>query len=101
MIVETMIAANPLSVPAKVYDRMWVEELIVSAPRPGEDATARVKLRRFTVVDGRAELEPAGGEWLVIDDILAKSDADSDLGHAVASLMACIAKAGREAGVVL
>jgi hypothetical protein len=93
-------AADPLVIPAKVYDRVWVEEVIIYAPDPNGDASARVKLRRFTVVDGVAELEPDAGTWLSVPNVLATAANDPDLAQAVSSLMAYIAKTGRAQGVI-
>lgn len=100
MAIPTLTAATPLTVPAKVYDKIWVEEVVISAPDPNGDASARVRLRKFTVVDGVAELEPTPGNWLQINDLLANSETDADLAQVVSSLMAYIAKVGAAEGVI-
>jgi hypothetical protein len=100
MAAPVLVAADPLAVPAKIYDKIWVEELVVSAPDPNQDASARVRLRKFAVVNGVAELEPGAGTWLTINNVLSGAETDPDLGQAVAALMAFITKTGQAEGVV-
>lgn len=94
-----LMAAEPLNIPARNYDRIWIEVVEISAPSPSGDATARVRLRRFTVEDGQVYTEP-DSQLIEVQNILEKAQTDSELANAVASLMAYIAKAGREAGIV-
>jgi hypothetical protein len=98
MPLETLLSADPILIPAKAYDAVWVEEVVVSAPDPLAEVTARVRLRRFCQSDGT--LEPAQGQWLEVRDVLTGSAADAELGAVVASLMAYVAKIGREQGVI-
>jgi hypothetical protein len=98
MPIETLISADPLVIPAKAYDAVWVEEVVISAPDPLKSVTARVRLRRFCRDDGA--LEPAQGQWLEVQDVLTGAEADPELGAVVASLMAYVAKIGRENGVI-
>lgn len=100
MAIPSLQAALPARVPAKVYDKIWVEEVIISAPDPNGDAAARVRLRKFALVDGKAELEPTPGDWLHVSDLLANSESDADLAQVVTSLMAYIAKVGIAQGVI-
>ena len=100
MPVQVLDAAEPLTVPAKVYDKVWIKEVIIHAPDPNGDATARVCLQRFTVNDGVAELEPESPRWLEVPGILAGAEADEELGAAVTALMAYVEKVGREQGVI-
>lgn len=100
MAIPTLTAATPLTVPAKVYDKIWVEEVVISAPDPNGDASARVRLRKFTVVAGVAEFEPNPGEWLQIDNLLTNAQTDADLAQVVSSLMSYIAKVGVAQGVI-
>ena len=88
-------------IPAKTYDKLWVEEIIISAGTLGGDAVARVRLKKFGVFDGVAEYMPGDqGTWLVIDNLLSKSEQDSDLANIVQSLLLYIGKAGAEQGVI-
>jgi hypothetical protein len=100
MSIPILQAAEPLTVPAKVYDKVWVEEVVIDAPDPNGDVSARVKLRRFAVVGGVAELEPEQGQWIEVRDVLSGSQADPDLAAVVQSLMTYVGKIGIEAGVV-
>lgn len=99
MAIETLFAQNPTVINA-TFDKVWVEEIVISAPDLGGDATARVKLRKFRSTDDGAEFSPDPGEWIAVEGILSGAEADPDLGAAVASLMAFIAKAGREQGLI-
>jgi hypothetical protein len=100
MAVPTLMAASPTSINA-VYNKIWVEEVVVSAPTLGGDATARVRLRKFrTLPDGSGEFAPEGGEWLQVDSLLAGAESDPDLAAVVGSLMNYVAKVGIEQGVI-
>jgi hypothetical protein len=99
MAVPTLLAASPTSINA-VYDKIWVEEIVISAPTLGGDATARVRLRKFRSTDDGGEFAPDAGEWLQVDSLLAGAEADPDLAAVVGSLMAYVAKVGIQQGVV-
>lgn len=95
-----LMAAQPLTIPARTYDRVWVEQIEITAPSPAGDAVARVRLRRFDV-DGQGEVHiEADSQKLEVENLLATSQTDADLAAAVGSLMAYIAKAGVAAGVI-
>ena len=98
MPLETLLSADPIVIPAKAYDAVWVEEVVVYAPDPLGPVKARVRLRRFCQADGT--LEPSQGQWLEVRDVLTGAAADPELGAAVAGLMAYVAKIGREQGVI-
>jgi hypothetical protein len=100
MPIPTLSAADPLVVPAKTYDSIWVEEVVISAPDINAPVNARVRLRRFGIVDGVAELESAPGQWVEVSDVLTGAAADPELAAVVGSLMVYVAKIGREQGVV-
>jgi hypothetical protein len=99
MAVPTLLAASPTSINA-VYDKIWVEEIVISAPALGGDATARVRLRKFRSTADGGEFAPDAGEWLTVDSLLAGAESDPDLAAVVTSLMAYIAKKGIESGVI-
>jgi hypothetical protein len=98
MPLDTLIAADPLLIPAKSYDAIWVEEIVVAAPDPAQPVTARVRLRRFCAADGT--LEPNQGQWVEVQDVLTGAEADAELAAVVSSLMAYVAKVGVERGIV-
>lgn len=94
-------AADPLTVPAKIYDRIWVEEIVIDAPDPNGAVNARVRLRRYTLLaDGTAELEPEPGRWVQVNDVLTGAQADAELAAVVTALMTYVAKVGVESGIV-
>lgn len=95
-----LMAAEPLSVPARTFDRIWVEAIEISAPNPSGDAVARVRLRRYAVDEqGTVHVEQES-QKLEVEDILQKAQTDLDLATAIESLMGYIAKAGAEQGIV-
>ena len=93
-------AVDPVSVPAKIYNRVWIEEIVIRAPDPNGDVMGEVKLRKYGMVDGTAELEPGNGQWIRVDNMLAKSAEDSDLQTAMTALLAYVSKIGVENNVV-
>jgi hypothetical protein len=99
MPIPTLLAASPTSINA-TYDKIWVEEIVISAPTLGGDATARVRLRKFRSTDDGGEFAPDAGEWLTVDSLLAGAESDPDLAAVVGSLMAYIAKVGIMQGVI-
>lgn len=94
------MAAEPLVIPARTYDRIWIEAVEILAPRPDGDAVARVRLRRFCVDDQGVVHTEFDSQKIEVADILAKSATDADLAAAVQALMAYIGKAGVEQGVI-
>jgi hypothetical protein len=99
MPIPTLLAASPTSINA-TYDKIWVEEIVISAPTLGGDATARVRLRKFRSTDDGGEFAPDAGEWLTVDSLLAGAESDPDLAAVVGSLMAYVAKVGVQQGVI-
>jgi hypothetical protein len=96
--IETLLAATPTEINA-VYDKIFVEEVVVSAELNG-DATARVRLRKFRTTENGGEFAPDAGEWLQVDSLLAGAESDPDLAAVVGSLMAYVAKIGIQQGVI-
>lgn len=93
-------AAEPTEIPAKVYDRVWVSEVVIRAPDPNQDIIGEVKLHKYGMFDEKAELDPKGGSWIRVDNMLAKSDEDTDLQAAMASIMAYVGKIGVENNII-
>ena len=83
-----------------VYDRIWLREVVISAPQIGGEAEARVMLTRFRTTDDGVEEAPAEPLRLHLTDLLAGADADPDLAAVVESLMKYVAKAGIEQGII-
>ena len=93
-------AADPAVIPAKTYDRVWIEEIIIRAPDPNGDATGEVKLHKYGMFDGVAELEPGNGQWIRIDEMLSKADTITNLQAAVTALMTYITEVGVENSII-
>jgi hypothetical protein len=98
MPVQTLTAATPLSI-NKVYDKVWVEEIVISALDPNADATARVRLRLFTDADGVRELAPEP-ILLAVDSLLSNAATDPELDAVVTGLMGYVAKVAASKGIV-
>jgi hypothetical protein len=93
-------AVEPTVIPAKTYDRVWVEEVVIRAPDPNGDVVGEVKLHKYGMFDGVAELEPGNGQWIRVENMLAKSAEDADLQTAMSALLAYVGKIGVENNVV-
>lgn len=99
MPIETLYAAAPTVINA-TFDKIWVEEIVISALTLGGEVTARVRLRKFRTTEDGAEFSPDPAETLTVEELLAGAEADNDLAAAVGSIMNYVAKIGREQGVV-
>lgn len=93
-------AVEPTVIPAKTYDRIWVEEIVIRAPDPNGDVVGEVKLHKYGMFNGIAELEPGNGQWIRVNNMLAKSIADTDLQTAMAALLAYVGKIGVENNII-
>lgn len=93
-------AVDPTIIPAKTYDRIWVEEIVIRAPDPNGDAFGEVKLHKYGVFNGVAELDPTGGEWIRVDNMLSKADSDNDLQIAMTALLTYISKIGVQNNII-
>jgi hypothetical protein len=93
-------AVDPAVIPAKTYDRVWIEEIVIRAPDPNGDVTGEVKLHKYGMLDGVAELEPGNGQWVRVENMLEKSQIDSDLQSAMISLISYITKVGIENNII-
>ena len=85
---------------AATYSRIWVREVVISSPQIGGEAEARVMLARYRLTDTGVEEAPAEPLRLHLRDLLSGADSDPDLAAVVSSLMAYVAKAGVEQGVI-
>jgi hypothetical protein len=47
---------NPIQIAAKTYDRYWLSYLHVSAPKPGEDPSATIKLIPYNSTTGDSDV---------------------------------------------
>lgn len=99
MSIETLYAQNPTVINA-VYDKIWVEEIVISAPDLAGDAQARVRLKKFRTTESNAEFSPEPAEIITVDSIISGSQSDPDLANAISYLMNYIAKKGIESGII-
>lgn len=93
-------ASEPNTIPAKVYDKIWIEEIVIKAPDPNGDAVGEVKLHKYGVFDGVAELDPHDGKWITIQNLLVESDNDQDLANALSYLLTYIQKLGQSNNII-
>jgi hypothetical protein len=101
MSLPVLTPVEPSVIPAKTYDKLWVQDVMISAPHPSGDATCSVRMVKFGVFDGIPEIEPGSqGVWMNIEGILTKSLEDSDLAHIIESLLLYIQKVGVDKGIV-
>lgn len=99
MPVDTLPAASPITVPAKVFDKVWVEEITISAPDPNADASARVRMRLYAEENGvRALLDRVYS--IQMDNLLASAASDPELDAAVTAIMAYVGKVAVQEGIV-
>ena len=99
MSIETLYAQNPTVINA-VFDKIWVEEIVISAPELNSDAQARVRLRKFRTTESGGEFSPEQAETITVDSIISGSRSDQDLANAILYLMNYIAKKGIESGII-
>lgn len=83
-----------------VYDRIWLREVVISAPQIGGEAEARVMLTRFRTTEDGVEEAPAEPLRLHLKDLIAGADADPDLAAALTAIMNYVGKAGVAEGVI-
>jgi len=97
--IPTLYAAEPLAISA-TYQKLWLREVVISAPVVGGEAEARVMLTRFRTTEDGVEEAPAEPLRLHLRDLLAGADADADLAAALTAIMNYVAKAGIAEGVI-
>lgn len=100
MSLPILSAASPTTIPEKVYDRVWVEEIVIKGPDPNGEVIGEVKLHKYGMFDGLAELEPNGGQWIRIENMLEESTTDADLAAAMGSLIAYVNKLGQQNDII-
>jgi hypothetical protein len=93
-------AVNPEVIPAKTYDRVWIEEVVIRGPDPNLDISGEVKLRKYGMFDGVAEFEPGNGQWIRVSNMLEKAQESPSLQAAMAGIIAYVAELGIENEVI-
>jgi len=99
-ILPVLTAADPTTIPAKTYDRIWIEEIVIRAPDPNGEIHGEVKLHKYGIFDGVAEFEPDHGRWIRIDNMLSLADSDTDLQNTMLSLISYVTKIGQNESVI-
>tara|TARA_B100001094_G_scaffold220255_1_gene214295 strand:+ start:543 stop:863 length:321 start_codon:yes stop_codon:yes gene_type:complete len=93
-------AVTPETIPAKTYDRVWIEEVIIRGPDPNMDISGQVKLRKYGMFDGVAEFEPGNGQWIRVNNMLEKSESSPSLQAAMVGIVAYVTELGVENQIV-
>jgi hypothetical protein len=93
-------AADPTIVPAKTFDKWWVNQITIKAPNPNGDATAEVVLMKFRTDENNIAELSSETIFINLDNILTTAQTDQELGAAVYALMSYIMKIGIERGIV-
>lgn len=102
-------AADPTVIPEKTYDRVWIEEIAIKAPDPNGEVVGEVKMHKYGMFPGTdaegnavevAELDPQGGKWIRIDNMLETAAEDPDLQTAFGALIGYVAKLGAENNII-
>ena len=93
-------ASSPSTVPAKVYDRVWIEDITIKGADPNGEISGAVKLRKYGMFDGVAELDPNYEKWITIPNMLEVSATDTDLATAMTSLVSYITKLGQAEDII-
>ena len=93
-------AKDPKVIPEKIYDRVWIEEVVIKAPDPNGEVQGEVKMHKYGMFNDVAELEPNGGTWIRIENMLSESVTDADLAAAMGSLIAYVAKIGKNENII-
>jgi hypothetical protein len=93
-------AKDPTVIPEKTYDRVWIEEVVIKAPDPNGEVIGEVKMHKYGMFNDVAELDPKGGKWLRIENMLETAAEDSDLQLAFGALLGYVAKLGVENDVI-
>lgn len=93
-------ANEPTTIPAKVFDKWWVNSITINAPNPNGDANAEVILIKFRTDENNIAELSSETAFLNINNILTTAQSDQELGAAVYSLMNYIMKVGIEKGII-
>jgi len=93
-----LIATEPTSRPAVVYDRYWLQTLVVRAPAPNQPADATVILAAYSSADGSLSGETVN---LAVSDLFTRAVGDQKLAEAMVSLMQAVQQIAAADGLVV
>jgi uncharacterized protein YrzB (UPF0473 family) len=101
------------TIPAKVYDKIWVKEIVIKAPDPNGEVQGEVKLTKYGMFDSeevnesgvpikKAEMwDESKDIWLRVDNMLTTSTTDADLDTAMQALLGYVYKLGVVNGIIV
>jgi hypothetical protein len=96
-ILPVLVATDPVTRPAVVYDRWWLQSLIVQAPTPTGEATATVILARYSSADGSLSGETT---TITLPDLFGRLGDDYTLASAMAGIVQVVQRIAAEKGLV-
>jgi hypothetical protein len=93
-----MIEPNePIEIPAKVADGLWVTSFIVTSPSPTQPVRVNITLAPFTSSTG--EIFKDRQKTILIEDLFARASEDTVLANAIQTLFAAIQKLNDDAAL--
>ena len=95
----TIFTKTTTVVPQKVFDRLWVQQINISAPTPTGDATARISFKKFAVTDGEVFLSDEPPINLDLNSLFLRAETDAELAGIMSSLMAYVHKVADAQGI--
>ena len=106
-------ASESTVIPEKVYDRIWIKEIIIVGPDPNGDVDGEVKMTKYGMfptgeqdAEGNDILEAemwdsSNDIWLRIPNMLETSETDPELNMAMQALLGYAYKLGVMNGVIM
>ena len=85
--IPALIASETVMRPAIVYDRWWVQTLVMQAPSPTSESSANVVLARYASSDGSLSGETVN---LTLDNLFMRSVDDPALLAAMAGIVGVV-----------
>jgi hypothetical protein len=95
--IPELIATDPVTRPAVVFDRWWLTTLVMQSPSPAGEATVNVTLARCSSADGSLSGETV---TLTLDNLFARAQADPTLMAAMAGIVSTVQAVAAERGIV-
>lgn len=100
------VVVPPITVPERVYDRLWLATCVIQATAVGGEANAAVELVPYRILeDGSSEVAPAPSIQFTIENLFALAATraaigDTGLATVMTLLLQEVVKLGRERGIV-
>jgi len=105
-------ASESTVIPEKVYDRIWIKEIIIQGPDPNGDVNGEVKMTKYGMFP-TGEQDEEGNDiltaemwdesndiWVRIPDMLEASTTDPELDMAMQALLGYAYKLGVMNGII-